>query len=195
LAALAHDIPFIFFSTDLVFDGKQGHYDEAAVPSPLNVYGETKVEAEQIVLSNPNHTVIRTSLNGGTSPTGDRGFNEEMRRAWQAGRTLKLFTDEFRSPTSAAVTARAVWELAAANQPGLYHVSGSERLSRWRIGELMAARWPGLNPKIQPGSLREYEGPPRAPDTSLNCSKAQRLLSFRLPGFTDWLEAHPEERF
>jgi len=195
LAELATEIPFIFLSSDLVFDGHDGHYIETAPVNPLSVYAATKVAAEQILLANPNHTIIRTSLNGGTSPTGNRGFNEQMRRAWQAGQTLKLFTDEFRSPVSAAVTARAIWELATLNKPGLYHVAGSERLSRWQIGQLLAARCPELQPKIVPGSLKQYAGAPRAPDTSLNCAKAQKLLSFRLPGLTEWLSAHPNELF
>jgi dTDP-4-dehydrorhamnose reductase len=195
LAALAADIPLFFLSTDLVFDGRTGNYDEAAPVNPLSVYAETKAAAELIIRANPKHTVIRTSLNGGASPTGDRGFNEQMRRAWQAGQTLRLFTDEFRCPIAAEVTARAVWELAARNEPGLYHVAGSERLSRWQIGRLLAARWPELNPGIEPASLKEYAGAPRAPDTSLNCAKAQKLLSFRLPGLTEWLSAHPDEAF
>ena len=193
LAELAADIPLFFLSTDLVFDGRIGNYDEAASVNPLSVYAETKAAAERIILANPKHTVIRLSLNGGTSPTGDRGFNEQMLQAWQADQTLRLFTDEFRSPIPAEVTARAIWELAGQNRPGLYHVAGSERLSRWQIGQLLAARWPKLNPRIDPGSLKQYQGAPRAPDTSLNCAKAQKQLSFRLPGLTEWLSAHPNE--
>jgi dTDP-4-dehydrorhamnose reductase len=195
LTELAADIPFVFFSTDLVFDGRQGNYEETAPLNPLSVYAETKVAAERIVLANPKHTVVRTSLNGGNSPTGDRGFNEEMRRVWQDGRTLNLFTDEFRCPMAAAVTARAVWELVARNQPGLYHVAGSQRLSRWQIGQLLAARWPQLHPKLESGSLKDYQGAPRAPDTTLNCAKAQALLSFPLPGLAEWLAEHPTEPF
>lgn len=195
LAQVAAEIAFVFLSTDLVFDGRAGHYEESAATNPLGVYAETKVAAEQIVLANPRHTVIRTSLNGGTSPTGDRGFNEQMRRAWRAGRTLSLFVDEFRSPIPAEVTARAIWELVALKRAGLYHVAGSERLSRWQIGQFLAARWPVLKPKIEPGSLKEYAGAPRAPDTSLNCAKAQNLLSFHLPGLTEWLSEHPNEVF
>jgi dTDP-4-dehydrorhamnose reductase len=193
LAELSGGIPFVFFSTDLVFDGRAGNYNESATVSPLSVYGETKVAAEQIVRSNPRHTIIRTSLNGGASPTGNRGFNEQLRRAWQSGKTTRLFTDEFRSPIAAEVTARAVWELVAQNEPGLYHVAGSQRLSRWEIGQLIAARWPGLNPKLEPASLTEYCGAPRPPDTSLNCAKAQKLLSFPLPGLRDWLASHATE--
>ncbi|MEK7782091.1 MAG: SDR family oxidoreductase, partial [Verrucomicrobiota bacterium] len=141
LAELAADIPFIFFSTDLVFNGRNGNYVETDAVEPLSVYAETKVAAEQIVLANPRHTVIRTSLNGGTSPTGDRGFNEQMRLAWQAGQILNFFVDEFRCPIPAVATAHATWELLLKNQTGLFHVAGAERLSRVQIGEALATRW------------------------------------------------------
>ena len=193
LAELAADIPFIFFSTDLVFDGRKGNYVETDTVNPLNVYAETKAEAEQIVLCNPRHTVIRTSLNFGASPSGDRSFNEELRRAWQAGKTLRLFRDEFRCPIAAPVTAQAVWCLVLQKRPGLYHLAGSERLSRWQIGQLLGAQWPHLRPRLEPASLREYEGPPRSPDTSLNCSRLQKLLPFPLPGFSEWLASQPQE--
>ena len=195
LAELTADIPFLFFSSDLVFDGRTGDYDESAAPNPLMVYAETKVAAERIVLANPRHTVIRTSLNGGTSPTGNRGFNEQIRRAWQAGQILKLFTDEFRCPLPTSVTARAVWELASQNQSGLYHLAGSERLSRWEIGRLLATRWPQLNPRIEPASAKDCREMLRPADTSLNCAKAQRLLSFPLPGLSEWLTTNPNEIF
>ncbi len=161
----------------------------------MSIYAETKVAAEQIVLANPRHTVIRTSLNGGTSPTGDRGFNEQLRHAFADGTTLNLFTDEFRNPMHAAVTARATWELVRQNQPGLYHVAGREKMSRWDLGRLLAARWPQLQPKLVAGSLKEYRAAPRSPDTSLNCAKIQKRVSFPLPGLTEWLAAHPGEIF
>lgn len=195
LAELAAQIPFVFFSTDLVFDGRKGGYVETDTPNPLSVYAETKLAAEQIVAQHPRHLIIRTSLNGGTSPTGDRGFNEEMRHAWQAGRALRLFTDEFRSPIAAMDTAQAVWRLIVAEATGTYHVAGSERLSRWRIGELLVARWPRLHPRIEAASLSEYHGALRPPDTSLDCVKAANVLGAPLPRFSDWLAAHPNEPF
>ena len=195
LAELGAAIPLLFVSTDLVFDGRKGNYDESAAVNPLSVYAESKVAAEHIVLANPKHTVVRTSLNGGTSPTGDRGFNEQLRRAWQAGRTVSLFTDEFRSPLSGEVTARAIWELVGQRQSGLYHVAGAEKLSRWQMGQLVASRWPDLTPNMDAESLTSYQGAPRPADCSLNCAKAQQLLSFPLPGLTQWLAQHQGEIF
>jgi dTDP-4-dehydrorhamnose reductase len=193
LADLCADAQFIFLSTDLVFDGRKGGYTEMDAVHPLGVYAGTKVAAEQIVLANPRHTVVRTSLNGGPSSTGDRGFDEQMRNAWRAGQILRLFTDEYRCPIDASVTARAIWELALAKATGLFHVAGAERLSRFEIGKQLAARWPKLNPQFEPASLAEYQGAPRPPDCSLCCAKAQALLSFPLPRYGEWLEkAHRE---
>jgi dTDP-4-dehydrorhamnose reductase len=89
------------------------------------------------------------------------------------------------------VTARVVWEIAHKQLSGLFHVAGRERLSRWQIGQLLAAHWPQLNPQMEPASLKSYSGPPRAPDTTLDCSKIQEHLSFPLPDFTAWLQAQP----
>lgn len=193
LVELAAEVPFVFFSTDLVFDGKRGWYTETDPVSPLNVYGETKAAAEQIVLQHPRALVLRFSINAGVSPSGDRAFSEQIRRAWERGETLHLFTDEFRCPIPAVVSAQVVWELVRRGVRGLFHVAGSERLSRYQIGELLAARWPELRPKFKPMSVRDFRGGPRPADVSLDCTRVQALLPFRLPAFSQWLREHPDE--
>ena len=195
LAELAADVQFVFFSTDLVFDGRKGNYAEGDAVNPITFYGETKAAAEQIVLKNPRHLVVRTSINGGISPKGNRGFNEQLRLSWRTGRTMKMFTDEFRCPIFAGETARAVWELANQNCAGIFHVAGAEKLSRWQIGQLLARRWPEVAVKIEPGSAKDFPGPLRAPDTTLDISKVQKVLSKPLPGLTEWLAANPNEPF
>jgi len=195
LAELAAEARFVFFSSDLVFDGRKGNYLETDAPNPIHVYGETKLAAEEIVLKNSRHLVVRTSLNGGTSRTGNRSFNEQLRLALQAGQGMTLFTDEFRCPIPAVEMARAVWELADKDCAGLLHVAGAEKLSRWQIGQLLVKRRPELAAKIKPGSARDFPGSPRAPDTSLNISKAQKILSVPLLGLSEWLAANPDEPF
>jgi dTDP-4-dehydrorhamnose reductase len=188
LAQLCHDIPFVFLSSGEVFDGRRGWYSEDDRPAPINVYGTTKVEAEQRVLENPRHTVVRIVLTAGTCRTGDRSFVEDMCRTAKAGKNVTLYADEFRCPLPAGVIARAVWELAACRQPGLYHLGGSERLSRWEIGEALLPWYPVLNGRLVKGSSRDHRGAPRPADLSLNCKKIQRLLPFPIPGFRSWLD-------
>jgi dTDP-4-dehydrorhamnose reductase len=195
LAELAADIQLIFLSTDLVFDGRKGNYTEADPVNPIHIYGETKADAEQIVLQNPRHLVVRTSINGGISRAGNRGFNEQLSLTWKSGQKMKLFTDEFRCPIFAGETARAVWELAARNRTGVLHAAGAERLSRWQIGQLLARRRPELRASLERSSVRDFPGPPRAPDTSLNISRIQEVLFTPLPGLSEWLAANSHEPF
>ena len=187
LAQLSKHIPFIFLSSGEVFDGKIGWYSETDEPNPINVYGQTKLEAEQTVLQNPGHTVVRIVLTAGNSATGDRSFVEDMCRTAKAGKNVTLYADEFRCPLPAGVIARTIWELVDRKQPGLYHLGGSERLSRWEIGEALLPWYPELKGHLIKGSSLNHVGSPRPADLSLRCDKIQSLLSFRIPGFCEWL--------
>ncbi len=191
LAQLSQDIPFIFLSSGEVFDGKTGWYSESDEPNPINVYGQTKLEAEQAVLQNPGHTVVRIVLTAGTSQEGDRSFVEDMCRTAKVGKDVTLYADEFRCPLPAGVIARVIWELVDRKQAGLYHLGGSERLSRWEISETLLPWCPELKDHLIKGSARNHVGSPRPTDLSLRCNKIQRLLSFRIPGFREWLAGRP----
>jgi dTDP-4-dehydrorhamnose reductase len=98
-----------------------------------------------------------------------------------------LFTDEFRTPIPAVCTARALLELLGQEVDGILHIAGSERLSRWEIGQALSGSFLGMDCPMEPGSLKEYVGAPRSPDTSLDCRRAQALLSFELPRYSEWL--------
>jgi len=187
IAQLSRHIPFVFLSSGEVFDGRTGWYGETDKPNPINVYGQTKMEAEQAVLQNPIHAVVRIVLTAGTSETGNRSFVEDMCRIAQAGKDVTLYADEFRCPLPAGVIARAVWELVDRKQPGLYHLGGSERLSRCEIGESLLPWYPELKGRLVEGSARNHIGSLRPVDLSLRYDKIQSLLSFRIPGFREWL--------
>ncbi|HKT34065.1 MAG TPA: SDR family oxidoreductase [Nitrospira sp.] len=187
LSRLARNTRFVFLSSGEVFDGSTGWYDEAAKPNPINVYGRTKLEAERLVLENPAHTVVRIVLTAGTSQGGDRSFVEDMCRTAKAAKNVTLYTDEFRCPLPAGVIARALWELVQQDTPGLYHLGGSERLSRWEIGELLLPWFRELKGRLIRGTARDHKGAPRPTDLSLSCEKIQNILSFRVPGLRSWL--------
>ena len=192
LAGLAAEIQFVFFSTDLIFDGRKGGYTETEAANPLHIYGETKLAAEEIILKNPRHLVVRTSLNGGVSSAGNRAFNEQLRQSLAAaGQGMTLFTDELRCPLPAVETARAVWDLAEKKCAGIFHIAGAEKLSRLQIAKLLLPRWPEIKTEIKSGSAKDFPGPPRALDTSLDISKAQKVLSQPLPGLGEWLAKNP----
>ncbi|MGQ0667442.1 MAG: sugar nucleotide-binding protein, partial [Nitrospiraceae bacterium] len=130
---------------------------------------------------------VRIVLTAGTSQQGDRSFVEDMCRTASAGRNVTLYADEFRCPLPAGVIARTLWELLAHDRPGLYHLGGRDRLSRWEIGEALLPWYPELRGRLLKGSARNHRGAPRPGDLSLKCEKIQGLLSFPIPGFRGWL--------
>lgn len=192
LSELFADRYLIYLSTDLVLDGRKGDYIEEDQPNPLHDYGMTKLEGEHAVREHSNHTIIRTALNFGESIKHDRAFNEQMHLQLAAGKEFTLFEDEYRCPLHAEVTARVLWELVDHRIGGLFLLGGAEKVSRWQIGKALCERWGELPGGIRPGSLRDYDGPPRAADLSMNTRKIQALLSFQLPGFHEWLADNPD---
>lgn len=188
LLEVASDVLFVHLSTDLVFDGKKGNYTETDAVAPLNLYAETKVAAEHLVQAHPAHLLLRTSLNYGTSTSGHRSFNEDIVDNWRAGKSRTFFNDEFRSPIPVVITARAIWELLQKQSTGLFHLGGAERMSRWEMAQLKLKAFPEFAHLAVEGSTSDYAGPPRAADTSLDCTKLQAGLSFELPRFSDWYE-------
>lgn len=192
LADAAEDARLLFFSTDLVFNGQKGNYRETDSPQPLSVYAETKLLSEELLAKRPNTVIIRTSINGGPSPSKKRGFDEALIQQWRSKITSRLFRDEYRSPLFASTTASVVWRLAQSSEEGIFHIAGPDRLSRLDIGRRLAACYPELSPAIEATSLNDYDGAPRSPDTSLSIEKVESRLGLSIPSFEESLQQnHP----
>ena len=88
---------------------------------------------------------------------------------------------------------RASLELVLAGQTGMFHVAGAARMSRYEMGWLLASRCLELEPRFEPTSISEYKGAPRPPDTSMNCTRAQSCLPFKLPTLSEFLIENPQE--
>ncbi|MGQ9806845.1 MAG: SDR family oxidoreductase [Chlorobiales bacterium] len=198
LATLAEmfDARFIFISTDLVFDGTKGNYSEEDAPNPLSYYAETKLEAELLLKHLVgNYVILRSPLLLGYSPRGTRSVNERLMAEWNAGKRVRLFVDEYRTPIFADVLARIIEEFAVgtlSETTGLFHAGGAERLSREALGRKIAMRWHVPQDLIEPISSHDVPSPvPRPKDVSLNAKKLRSLLPFALPTVEESLNALP----
>jgi dTDP-4-dehydrorhamnose reductase len=153
-------------STDLVFDGLKGRYREDDAPAPVSSYGRSKLEAEHRVLAaTPHATLVRTSLIYGV-PDGPQ---ERLAREG-----TRFFEDELRSPIYVEDLADALLELLELDHAGPLHVGGDDDVSRYEFALLL-----GADPqRIE----RTRTTPNRAPDVTLDSSRALGLLSTRLRG-------------
>jgi dTDP-4-dehydrorhamnose reductase len=161
----------VFVSTDLVFDGERAPYSEVDPPTPLSAYGRTKVAAERAVLAANGHVVVRVSLLFGPALSGRPSFFDQQADALRAGRPVRLFHDEWRTPLGLVTAARALVGIATSDATGLLHVGGPERMSRLEMGRRLAAYLGAGTADLVSASRLELPGEPRPRDVSLDSTR------------------------
>ncbi len=179
LAGLAADtgIPFVFTSTDLVFDGETAPYRENDPVSPLSIYGEQKVRAEAEILErHPSAVICRMPLMFGEASPASGSFLQSMVRRLQAGDEVQLFTDEFRTPLSVRDAVRGLFLALEKARGEVLHLGGKERISRFDFGMLVVRVLGKWQEKLRECRLLDMPmAAPRPRDVSLDSSKAFAL--------------------
>lgn len=170
------NIPCVFTSTDLVFNGLNPPYTETDSVSPISYYGEQKVLAEQGMLERyPRTAICRMPLMFGDVPNHATSFIQPFIKTLKEGKVLNLFVDEFRTPVGGSSAAKGLL-LALETTSGILHLGGKERISRYDFGLLMADILDLPKHLIQPGYQADIKMfAPRPPDVSLDSSKAFNL--------------------
>ncbi len=173
---------FLFLSSDVIFDGQKGNYQEDDPPAPLNVYAETKVAAEKYILDHhPDAVVIRPALFYGQSLNGRPSFTEVIYKNLKSGKSVYLFTDQFRTPVLVNNLATALWELVASDYRGILHIGGSQKVSRYEMGLILCDVFNLPRNLIIPiPSDQANQAAPRPRDCSLNIERARSVLKTRL---------------
>lgn len=168
---------FVYYSSDYVFDGARGPYSEEDPPRPLSVYGKTKLEGEQAVLSEiPRALVIRTTVVYG--PERQRkNFVYQLLQRCRSGERMRVPVDQLSSPTYSEDLAAASVALAERGAGGLFHVAGAAVLSRYAFARLACQVFgidaAGLEP-VPTAALGQRA--PRPLQGGLRIEKVQRLL-------------------
>lgn len=97
-----------------------------------------------------------------------------------------LFTDDIRCPVHVADLAAGLWKLAASNEAGVFHLAGTDALSRYSLGVLIARR-DGIAPSLLPAGRRADTRLPGALDVRLDSRAARYRLGIRLRGAREFL--------
>lgn len=172
----------LYVSSDLVFDGKRGHYTETDEAWPVMLYGKNKLAAEQAVLAHcANACVVRLPLMYGFPAAGGNNFFLDLIAKLQHGERVPVFHDQYRTPGWVNNMAEAVWELACSDFRGRMHIAGATRCSRAEMAQVIC-RLGGWNEALlQPLSM--YDVPlaaPRPQDVSLDTRLAASFLKTQL---------------
>ncbi|MFN8471717.1 MAG: SDR family oxidoreductase [Anaerolineae bacterium] len=184
-AAVRVGARLVHLSTDVVFDGRRGHYRESDSPSPIHAYGMAKAQAEAEIKRNaPNAAIVRTSLVYGFDPL-DR-ITAWVLDSVRQGSPITLFTDEFRCPIFATDLADALLELARNDISGPIHVAGPQVLSRYDMG-IRLCRAFGLDETAITPAPAASSGLTRPLNCTLDTNLAQQRLRALLRGVDDVL--------
>lgn len=155
-------IPFVHFSTDLVFDGIAGYYEDGAVQSPISLYGSHKAKVElELPLLNPDAWICRLPLLFGECGHGlKKGWTNWLENA-RKGIQQPLFIDEYRTPIRTNRVSKFVLSRIG-ELKGVMNLGGMEALSRYEMGEAVCEVF-GLGAAcIKPTKLSELNlVPPR----------------------------------
>ncbi|MFN3344473.1 MAG: dTDP-4-dehydrorhamnose reductase [Chloroherpetonaceae bacterium] len=129
----------VHISTDYVFDGKAGPYDETATPNPLSYYGKEKLASENAVrASGENWAIVRTMVVYGVAEKVKKNFAIWLAQELKKGNKVNIVCDQFGNTTLADDLARGIYELVRQNKRGLYHIAGSDILSRFEFARKLA---------------------------------------------------------
>ncbi|HEY9703657.1 MAG TPA: NAD(P)-dependent oxidoreductase [Allocoleopsis sp.] len=172
-----YSIHLIFTSTDLVFDGLNPPYSEIDPTSPVNIYGEHKVLAEQEIMKYyPLAAICRMPLMFGQKTPTSQSFIQFFINILKSGQKLDLFIDEFRTPVSGFTAAKGLLLVLEKNITGLLHLGGKQPISRYEFGKILAQTLSLPEDLITPCDQEDVKMPaPRPKNVSLNSVKAFNL--------------------
>jgi len=175
-------IKLIHLSTDYIFNGEKGPYAEDDPPDPVNFYGETKLESEKIIKDGGiDFLIIRTNVLYGLGDKVKPNFLLWLLDKLSQNEKIKIVTDQFNNPTLADNLSSCILEMTKKNVSGIYHIAGSEYLSRYDFASKVANKFnfdknnilPTKTELLQQEAKRPYRG-------GLKIDKAESILETKL---------------
>lgn len=175
-------------STDFIFDGEAGPYDEAAKPNPISIYGESKLKAEEIIqASSIRWAIARTVLVFGIVPDMSRtNIILWVKKSLEEGKQINVVTDQFRTPTLAEDLAIGCWLIAQKEAEGIFNISGEELLTPYEMAIKTAEFFHLPKELIKPADSSTFSQPAkRPPRTGFILDKAKRVLGYQPRSFSE----------
>jgi dTDP-4-dehydrorhamnose reductase len=132
------DAHLIHISSDYIFDGRNGPYNETAKPNPLGYYGRTKLASENALkISGSMNSIIRTNVLYGIADSRP-DFVRWVINSVRSGKSIRIVTDQINNPTFLDDLVIAINKIIEFKKQGIYNIGGKEFLSRYDFTLLIA---------------------------------------------------------
>ncbi len=182
----------IHLSTDFIFDGKDGPYDETASANPLSHYGKSKLEAEKIITQTNSlrWAIARTMLVYGVAKDMSRNnIVLWIKKNLEEGKPIQVINDQWRTPTLAEDLAMGCYQIAKKDATGVFNISGNEMLTPYQMA-IEIADFFNLDKKlITETNSKHFTQPAKRPSkTGFIITKATEQLNYHPHSFQEGLQ-------
>ncbi len=180
---------FIFVSTDFVFDGERGMYDETDEPKPVNYYGRTKLEAEEAVKEYEfDWAIARTVLVYGKNHSGHANILKIVKEKLEKGEEYNVVDDQVRTPTYVEDLAKGIVSIFERKAKGIFHLSGKDILTPYQMA-IKTSEHLGFNSSlIKRVTAASFTQPAKRPaKTGFLIDKARKELGYDPLSFDEGL--------
>jgi len=178
---------FIFISSDYVYDGIRGNFNEESKPNPLNYYGKTKLEAEEIVKRYKNYLIIRPTVMFGWDE-GGKNFFMQLFQNQKEKKLMKVPIDQYSNPTYVNLLVEIIYKSILKNLTGTFIATGPETINRYDFGLKISNVLDFDKKLILPVKTKDLGQIAQRP---LNCgtcsSKIKKALKMRFPSLEESL--------
>ena len=173
------DSKLVYISTDAVFQGElHKKYTELDQPNPINYYGKTKLQAEQITLNaSSKNVVLRTAVIYGWHKKSR--FTNWIIQTLKENHIVDPFIDQYNTPTLVDDLAKSLLSIFEKNISGMFHATGKSCLNRYEFALVLASTF-GLDKKLIKSvtSKEKKQDAPRPISTCLDSRKLEKLIDF-----------------
>lgn len=181
IAARLNNSHVVHFSTDYVFDGKNGPYSEEDIPNPISFYGREKLASENAIkTSDITHTIIRTVVLYGTGLKVKPNFVLWMIDKLKNNEPINIVTDQISNVTNIEDLALGTLRIVERGCQGIYNIAGNDIISRYDFAMKVCEVFGYDKGLIRPITTDLLNQPaPRPLKSGLTTYKAEAELGFR----------------
>lgn len=189
-AAKKYNLFFVFVSTDFVFDGEKGMYNEGDLLYPVNYYGQTKLLAEtEVKKYQSDWSIVRTVLVYGKPNSGRNNLLTIVKEKLERGEGYSVFDDQVRTPTYVGDLADGIISIIKSKVTGIFHISGKDTLTPYEMA-CKTAVFLGLDKTlIKKITVKDMQQIAKRPlITGFNIDKAKKMLNYNPVSFDEGIK-------
>ncbi len=190
-ACRQHNSKIIFTSSNAVFDGSNPPYSEEAKPNPVDYYGQTKLQTESdIRASGLKYAIARLmTMYGWNHPLERQNPVTWVLEKFNKGQKINIVDDIYNNHLFADNANEAIWAIISGNKEGIYHIAGSEVISRYELVCKVADVFGFDKNLVIPVNSSFFPSiAPRPKNTSYNITRMEKGLGVKGIGIWDGLE-------